>query len=117
MSNERDGKLSNTETKHNCCHTEEHDHDHSCDCCHDHESHQTIAIEFDDGTELDCPVIDVFEVSGQEYIALIHPIEQTVLIYRFFDNEDGTVYLTSIEDDAENKVVTETFMSLLEEEA
>ena len=120
MSNERDVNLNNTEREHNCCHTEGHDHDHSCeghDCCHDHEHHQTIAIEFDDGTELDCPVIDIFEVSDKEYIALIHPVEQSVLIYRFLDNEDGTVSLTSIEDDAENKVVTETFMALLKEES
>lgn len=135
MNNERDEKLSHTEREHNCshteghdhdyscdghhcCHTEGHDHDHSCDghhCCHDH--HQTISIKFDDGTELDCPILDIFEVSGQDYIAIIHPIEETALLYRFFDNEDGTVNLTPLEGDAEYKVVTETFMALLEEES
>jgi uncharacterized protein YrzB (UPF0473 family) len=102
----RDEKLSNTEKEQNCSHADGHDHEH----------HQIIAIEFDDGTELDCPVLDVFEVNGQEYIALIHPVEETALLYRFFDNEDGTLDLTSIEDDAEYEVVSETFMSLLEDE-
>ena len=123
MSSDKNDKL-NHEHEHECeCGHDhdhecdcEHEHDHECGCGHDHHHQHTVAITFEDGTELDCPILDVFEANGQEYIALLHPVEETVMIYHFFDNEDGTIELTSIEDDAEYDEVYNALMALFDEE-
>lgn len=112
MSNEKDENFVNNENEHHHHDHECNDHD-GCDCGHEHES---ITLEFDDGEVLDCPIIELFEIEGQEYIALLHPVEETALLYRFEDNEDGTIELTSIEDDEEYELVSETFISFMEEE-
>lgn len=114
MSNEKDEEfVNNGSENHHHDHEVGHDHD-GCDCGHDH--HDSIKLEFDDGEELDCPILELFEIEGQEYIALLHPVEETALLYRFEDNGDGTIDLTSIEDDEEYELVSETFISFLEDE-
>ena len=49
-------------------------HDHECDCGHDHaheEEADFITLEFDDGEEVECEVIGVFDFEGKDYIALM----------------------------------------------
>lgn len=95
-------------------------HDHEGHCHdHSHEGEDSVTLVLEDGMELICPIIDLFEVNEQAYLAVFHPIDETALCYRFFDYEDGTVELTPIEDEEEETLVYERFMVLqdaLEEE-
>lgn len=96
-----------------CCggHGHHHDHDHEHHD-HEHQAHDIVTLELEDGTELSCPVIDLFDVEEKTYIALLHPVEETVLIYQFFDYEDGSIELTVIEDEDEYTLVSKTFLEL-----
>ena len=96
-----------------CCggHGHHHDHEHH-DHDHEHQEHDIVTLELEDGTELSCPVLDLFDVADKTYIALLHPGEETVLIYQVFDYEDGSIELTTIEDDAEYTAVTKAFLEL-----
>lgn len=88
-----------------------HDHDHGE---HD-QNHHTVTLTLEDDTELDCPVIDAFEINEQQYMALLHPLDETVLLYRFFENEDETIDLETIDGDEEFELVSKTFMALQED--
>ena len=113
----KDNNLHEIETGHQCCgqHKGEHEcgcsgHDHDHDHDHDHEDNDLVTLILEDGTELKCPIIDIFDVNENQYIALFHPIEETALLYTFHDYEDGTIEIDSIEDDAEFELVSTTFM-------
>lgn len=73
-----------------------HDHDHE----HEHE-HDTVTLTLENGEEMACPIIDIFTIEKQDYIALLHPVEHTALLYRFHDYEDGTIDINAIESDDE----------------
>lgn len=95
--------------------------DHSCGCGedhdHDHEHHQhTVTIELETGEELECPIIEIFEVNEKEYIALLHPEEEIAMLYGFVDNEDGSIELTEITSDEEYELVSKEFDTLFDEE-
>ena len=45
-------------------------HDHDCDCQHDHEEADFITLEFDDGEEVECEVIGVFDFEGKNLNSL-----------------------------------------------
>lgn len=98
-----------------------HDHDHGdgCGCGghdHDHdEHHHSVTLTLEDDTELNCPIVDAFEINEQQYMALLHPVDETVLLYRFFENDDDTLDLETIESDEEFELVSKTFMSLQED--
>ncbi len=87
-----------------------HDHDHDHD--HDHHVH-TLTLELENGEELVCPIIEIFEVEGKEYIALLHPEEEIAMLYGFIDDEDGSVELTEITDDDEYDKIAEVFNELV----
>lgn len=88
-----------------------HDHD------HDHEHHMhTVTLELENGEELECPIIEIFEIDGKEYIALLHPVEEIAMLYGFKDHEDGSLELTEIESDDEYEAVSEAFNELMSEE-
>lgn len=92
----------------------DHNHDHGCDHHHE-ETIPTVHLELEDGSELECPVIDIFEVSGKEFIALLHPEDEMALLYGFKDYEDGSIELLEIESDDEYEKVSEVFSSLMDE--
>ena len=89
-----------------------HDHDHD----HDHHVH-TLTLELENGEELVCPIIEIFEVEGKEYIALLHPEEEIAMLYGFIDEEDGSVELTEIKSDEEYDKIAEVFNALVGGEA
>jgi len=101
----------NEQNKGDGCGCGSHDHDHGE---HD-QNHHTVTLTLEDDTELDCPVIDVFEINEQQYMALLHPLDETVLLYRFFENEDETIDLETIDGDEEFELVSKTFMALQED--
>lgn len=96
-----------------------HDHDHGdgdgCGCGGHDDNHHSVTLTLEDDTELDCPIIDAFEINEQQYMALLHPVDETVLLYRFFENEDDTIDLETIDADEEFELVSKTFMALQED--
>lgn len=82
----------------------------SCGCgCGGHQ--QAVLISFDDGTECECPVLSIFDVNEQEYIALYHPERQKALLYRFKEDSDG-IFLENIDDEEEFDFVANAFQGL-----
>ena len=61
-----------------------------------------ITLEFDDGVEVECEIMGVFEYDGKEYIALI-PDDDTddVYIYGYKEVGEDEFELVDIDDDAE----------------
>lgn len=76
-----------------------------------------ITLEFDDGAEVECEIMGVFDFEGKEYIALI-PDDDTddVYIYGYKEAGDDEFELVDIEDDAEFEKVVAEFDKIMEEE-
>jgi uncharacterized protein YrzB (UPF0473 family) len=97
----------------------EHNSDCGCGCGSDHEyEHDSITLSLDDGTELNCVVLDIFSVDGKDYIAL-QPEEgeeedDNVFLYRYIQEDDGEPQLLNIEDDDEFEAVADAFEELLD---
>ena len=73
------------------------------------EETEVITLEFDDGVEVECEIMGVFDYEGKEYIALIPDDgSDDVYIYGYKEVGDDEFELVDIEDDAEfEKVVAE----------
>ncbi len=87
------------------------------------ENEPTILLSLDDGTELVCVVLSIYEIDEQQYIALLPQAqededeeEMDVYIYRFAEDEEGNPLLDNIEDDDEYNKAVETFNALLDEQ-
>lgn len=92
-----------------------------CDCgCgeHDHDDSDFLTLEFDDGVEVECEIMGVFDFEGKEYIALI-PDDGTddVYIYGYKEVGEEEFELVDIDDDAEFEKVVAEFDKLTAEEA
>jgi hypothetical protein len=76
-----------------------------------------ITLEFDDGAEVECEIMGIFEVDGKEYIALI-PDDETddVYIYGYAEVSEEEFELLDIDDDAEFEKVVAEFDKLTAEE-
>ena len=76
-----------------------------------------ITLEFDDGVEVECEIMGVFDFEGKEYIALIpHDDTDDVYIYGYKDIGEDEFELVDIEDDAEFEKVVAEFDKIMEEE-
>ncbi|MDO4481482.1 MAG: DUF1292 domain-containing protein [Bacillota bacterium] len=76
-----------------------------------------ITLDFDDGAEIECEIMGVFEADGKEYIALL-PDDGTddVYIYGYREIGEDEFELIDIEDDEEfNKAVEEFDRITMEE--
>ena len=97
----------------------EHNHDGSCGCGHDHDEHDSITLSLDDGTELNCVILEIFSVDGKDYIALQpeegEEEEDNVFLYRFIEDGDEP-QLLNIEDDDEFEAVADAFEEILDSE-
>lgn len=87
------------------------------------EEEPTLLLSLEDGTEITCIVLSIYEIDGQEYIALLpenqdeeNEEEMDVYIYRFAEDEEGNPLLDNIEDDAEYEKAVNAFNDLFEEE-
>ena len=77
----------------------------------------------DDGTEVECAILTIFDVKDIDYIALI-PLNEDgegnedgeVLIYRYAEDGEGNPSLSNIEDDEEYEIVAERFDEILDED-
>ena len=89
----------------------------------DFEEEPTLLLSLEDGTEMTCIVLSIYELDGQEYIALLPEEQNTddeeemdVYIYRFHEDEEGNPILDNIEEDAEYEKAVNAFNELFDEE-
>jgi hypothetical protein len=75
----------------------------------------TVTLTLDNNEELDCAVLTIYEVEGQQYIALL-PLDEEgnneegdVFLYRFSTDADGEPKLDNIEDDEEYERAADKF--------
>ena len=78
---------------------------------------EIITLEFDDGLEVECEIMGIFDVDDKEYIALI-PDDDTddVYLYGYKEVSEEEFELIDIEDDAEFDKVAAEFEKLTAEE-
>ena len=80
----------------------------------------TVTLPLDDGSQLECVILTIFEAGGRDYIALL-PMEGEdadegeVYLYRYTEI-DGNPDLQNIEDDEEYEIVADAFDELLDEQ-
>lgn len=97
-------------------------HDIDCDCGCNEEEQGMVTLTLDDGTEMECIVLTIFPVNGNDYIALL-PVEEAesdeegeVFLYRFKQLENEEIELLNIEDDDEYDAVADAFDQFLDDE-
>ncbi len=75
-----------------------------------------ITLEFDDGVELECEIMGVFDYDGNEYIALI-PLDDSddVYIYGYKEVGEDEFELVDIEDDVLFEAVVGEFEAIMAE--
>lgn len=80
------------------------------------EEADVITLEFDDGAEVECEIMGVFDYNGKEYIALI-PDDGTddVYIYGYKEVGEDEFELVDIEDDSEFEAVVAEFDKIMME--
>ena len=76
-----------------------------------------ITLEFDDGTDLECEIMGVFDYNGKDYIALI-PLDDSDDVYIYGYNEVGEdeFELVDIEDDELFQNVVQEFDAIMAED-
>lgn len=75
----------------------------------------TIIVSEDDGTETEYAVLDKFEFEGKKYAILAEVVDEDVSEDEFvflYEEDDGEMVISSIEDDAEFTRVSEYYDSL-----
>ena len=80
------------------------------------EDTEYLTLEFDDGAEVECEIMGVFDCDGKEYIALL-PEDGTddVYIYGYEELDDEEFDLIDIEDDKEFERAVAEFDKLVAE--
>lgn len=81
-----------------------------------------VTVSMDDGSEVTCEILTIFDVEDQDYIVLL-PLDDNgnpsddgeVFIYRYFEDEDGTPSLDNIASDEEYEKVAERFDEIQDE--
>ena len=82
---------------------------------------RTVTLTLDDGSEVECVVLTIFEAGDRDYIALLptegaEADEGEVYLYRYEEDADGNPSLDNIEDDDEYEVVADAFDELLDDQ-
>ena len=99
------------EKKHECGCGHDHEHEHDCDCgCG-----QTVTLTMENGEEMVCNLLGVFEVESKEYAALLPMDSEEVILLRHIEGPDGSE-LEPIEDDTEYDAVVAVFEEIFTEE-
>ncbi|WP_028243890.1 DUF1292 domain-containing protein [Pseudobutyrivibrio ruminis] len=78
-----------------------------------------VTLNLDDGTEVTCEILTIFDIGDQDYIVLL-PLDENgeenadgeVYIYRYFEDETGAPSLDNIESDDEYAAVSAKFDEL-----
>ena len=81
----------------------------------------TVTLTLDDGTDLECVVLTIFEAADREDIALL-PLDGNeaedgeVYLYRYTEDANGNPDIQNIESDEEYEIVADAFDELLDTE-
>ncbi|MBE5914170.1 MAG: DUF1292 domain-containing protein [Pseudobutyrivibrio ruminis] len=78
-----------------------------------------VTLSLDDGSEVTCEILTIFDIGEQDYIVLL-PLDENgeenaegqVYIYRYFEDETGAPSLDNIESDEEYDAVAKKFDEL-----
>ena len=78
-----------------------------------------VTLNLDDGSEVTCEILTIFDIRDQDYIVLL-PLDENgeenadgeVYIYRYFEDETGAPSLDNIESDDEYAAVSAKFDEL-----
>ena len=78
-----------------------------------------VTLNLDDGSEVTCEILTIFDIGDQDYIVLL-PLDENgeenadgeVYIYRYFEDETGAPSLDNIESDEEYAAVSAKFDEL-----
>lgn len=79
----------------------------------------TVTLTLDDGSEIECVVLTIFEAGDRDYIALL-PLDGKetedgeVYLYRYVEDENGNPDLENIQDDEEYEIVSDAFDEFLD---
>lgn len=85
----------------------------------ENDSEFTVTLSLDDGSEIECAVVTIFEAGDNDYIALL-PLEGEeaeegeVFLYRYSETDDGEPILDNIETDEEYEIVSDAFDEFLD---
>lgn len=85
----------------------------------ENDEEMTVPLTLDDGTELECVVLTIFEAGEKEYIALL-PLDGReaedgeVYLYRYVEDINGNPDLENIDSDEEYEIVADAFDELLD---
>jgi Protein of unknown function (DUF1292). len=81
------------------------------------EDEDIITLEFDDGTELECEIMGIFDHAGKDYISLI-PLDGSddVYIYGYKEVGDDEFELEDIDDDKLFEEVVAEFDAIMAED-
>jgi uncharacterized protein YrzB (UPF0473 family) len=85
-------------------------------------SDMRVTLSMEDGSDLECEILTIFDAANQQYIALL-PLEEDpektedseVYIYRYFEDQEGNPSLENITDNEEYEIVADRFDELLDE--
>jgi len=80
---------------------------------HEIDEAEYITLQFDEGEDIECEILGVFEVEGKEYIAL-DPQDGSddVFLYGYKEIDEEEFDLVDIEDDSEFEKVAAEFEKL-----
>ena len=85
----------------------------------ENDEEMTVTLTLDDGTELECVVLTIFEAGEKEYIALL-PLDGReaedgeVYLYRYVEDINGNPDLENIDSDEGYEIVADAFDELLD---
>ena len=85
----------------------------------ENDEEMTVTLTLDDGTELECVVLTIFEAGEKDYIALL-PLDGReaedgeVYLYRYVEDINGNPDLENIDSDEEYEIVADAFDELLD---
>ena len=81
-----------------------------------------VTVSMDDGTDVECEILTIFNIGEQDYIVLLPYDDQgklneegEVYIYRYFEDEEGNPSLDNIQSDEEYEIVADRFDELQDE--
>ena len=81
-----------------------------------------VTLDLDDGSQVECEILTIFDIGEQDYIALL-PLDENgepnaegeVFIYRYSEDANGDPSLENIQSDEEYEAVSDRFDELLDE--
>ena len=83
----------------------------------DNDADNYLTLEFEDGKEIECELMGVFEVEGKEYIALLpNDGSEDIYLYGYREVNEDEFEMLDIEDDGEFEKVAAEFDRLMSED-